>query len=202
VVLTIIIKLSMDQKTLSGFVLAGGKSSRLGEDKAMLNYKGKPLLIHSLEIIRPFCQNLYVSGNKPEYSIAGVELMPDLYHEYGPISGLFSVLNRSETDWNLVISVDVPLINSDLIELLIANKNDYDCIVPRHSLCIEPLIGVYHKKAITTMKELIESEDFRLTNLLSALNTNYFDCDFLLNDNPGLFLNVNRPDDYQLISGI
>jgi molybdopterin-guanine dinucleotide biosynthesis protein A len=184
----------MDQKTLSGFVLAGGRSSRLGEDKAMLNYKGKPLLIHSLEIIRPFCQNLYVSGNKPEYSIAGVELIPDLYHECGPISGLFSVLNRSETDWNLVISVDVPLINSDLIELLIANKNDYDCIVPRHSLGIEPLIGLYHKKAITTMKELIESGDFRLTNLLSALNTNYFDCDFLLNDNPGLFLNVNRPD--------
>lgn len=190
----------MTEEKLTGFILAGGKSSRMGTDKALLSYHGKPLLNNAIELILPFCDTVLVSGNKKEYSVSGIEPVPDIYEDCGPISGIFSVLNHSTTEWNIVLSVDMPFITRKLIEQLIANKNG-DCVVPKHSLGVEPLIGLYNKSAIETIRQMIESGDFRMTKLLSALNTNYLDCNFLLKEQPNLFLNVNRTDDYQLISG-
>jgi molybdenum cofactor guanylyltransferase len=184
---------------ISGFILAGGKSRRMGTDKALLVLQGKPLLEHMISLIEPFCNKVLISAQNSDYRGFGVELIPDIYSDCGPIAGIFSALKYSISDWNLLVSVDVPFINDELLFFLISNIDDSDCIIPKHDSGVEPLIGLYHRGAVPMIKEMIKTEDFRLTNLLSKLNTRYLDCNDLIKKYPRLFMNINRMEDYQSI---
>ncbi len=190
----------MNKKSdVSGFILAGGKSSRMGTDKALLTFQDKPLLQYMIELIAPFCDNLAISGHNSDYSTFCIEMVPDLYPDCGPIAGIFSSLKYSDSDWNLLVSVDVPFSNDELFQSLISSIGDYDCIIPQHTSGVEPLIGLYNKRTLTVIEEMIKSGDYRLTNLLSKLNTCYMDCNNLIKKYPRLFMNINRMEDYQSI---
>jgi len=184
---------------ITGFILAGGKSRRMGTDKALLTFQEKPLLEHMIKLINPFCNTIAISGQNSDYSIFGVEMVTDLYSGCGPIAGIYSSLNHSQNDWNLFVGVDVPFVNEALLFLLISNIGEYDCIIPMHTSGVEPLIGLYHRRISPIVEELIRSGDYRLTNLLSKLNTRYVDCNDLVKKYPRLFMNINRMDDYQSI---
>ncbi len=184
---------------ISGFILAGGKSRRMGTDKALLKFQEEPLLLHMIKSIEPFCDNLAISGQNSDYSAFGIDMVPDLYSDCGPIAGIFSALNYSVSDWNLMVSVDVPFVNDELFHLLISNIGDCDCIIPRHTFGVEPLIGLYNRRIWPVVEELIKAGDYRLTNLLSKINTRYMDCNHLIKKYPRLFMNINRMEDYQSI---
>lgn len=184
---------------ISGIILAGGKSRRMGTDKALLVFQGKPLLEHMIGLIEPFCNKVFISGQNSDYSSFGVEMVPDLYTGCGPIAGIFSALKYSVSDWNLLVSVDVPFVNEELFLFLISNIGEYDCIIPKHTSGVEPLIGLYHRRAVSIIEEMITTGDYRLTNLLSKLNTRYLDCNDLIKKYPRLFMNINRMEDYQSI---
>jgi len=184
---------------ISGFILAGGKSRRMGTDKALLLFDGKPLLLHMISLVEPFCDNTAISGQNSDYSTFGLEMVPDLYSDCGPIAGVFSALTYSVSDWNLLVSVDVPFVNEELFLFLISNVGEYDCIIPTNSSGFEPLIGLYNRRTLPVIEEMIKSGDYRLTNLLSKLNTRYVDCNHLIEKYPRLFMNINRMEDYQSI---
>ena len=189
----------MEKEGISGFVLAGGKSSRMGRDKALLDFRGQPLLPYMLNLLRPFCSDTFISGNNPVYQMFGVKVIPDIYADKGPISGIFSVLNFTQSDWNLIVSVDVPMVNHELLLYLIDHRNSYDAVVPVHSEGTEPLIALYHKRIIPIIQEMIDTNDYKLMNLFKRINTYYLDCNELVRRHPHLFLNVNKLDDYQAI---
>jgi molybdenum cofactor guanylyltransferase len=184
---------------ISGFILAGGKSRRMGTDKALLTFHGKPLLVHMFRLIEPLCDKVLISGQNSDYTSFGFEIVPDLYTGCGPIAGIFSVLKYSVFDWNLLVSVDVPFVNEELFLFLISNMGEYDCIIPKHTSGVEPLIGLYHRRTLPVIEEMINSGDYKLTNLLSKLNTQYVDCNNLIKKYPRLFMNINRMEDYQSI---
>jgi len=185
--------------SISGFILAGGKSSRMGTDKALLVFQEKPLLEHMIKLIKPFCTNIAISGQNPDYSIFGVEMVPDLYSGCGPIAGIYSSLKHSDCDLNLLVGVDVPFVNEELFLSLISNIGEYDCIIPEHTSGVEPLIGIYNRRALSVIEEMIKAGDFKLSKLLSKLNTRYLDCNELIKKYPRLFMNINRLEDYQSI---
>lgn len=187
------------QPDISGFILAGGKSSRMGTNKAMLEINNESMLTRMIRFIAPFCANIAISGEGVGYDDFNVEIIPDFFTGYGPIAGLYSSLKYSSTEWNLVVSVDSPFLNKELINLLLVNIGPFDCIIPQHSNGVEPLIGLYHKRALPALKKQIEFGDYKLSRLLSALNTNFVDCDYLVEKYPRLFMNLNYPEDYQLI---
>ncbi len=189
----------MQRAEITGFVLAGGKSSRMGQDKALLEFQGQSLLAHMLKLITPFCSNTFISANNLEYQSFGADLIPDVYQGKGPISGIFSALSASCSDWNLIVSVDVPLVNPELLQYLVDSRNSYDAVVPVHLHGNEPLIALYHRCVIPALQEMIEMKDFKLTNLFPHINTNYLDCNFLVEKYPQLFLNLNRQEDYRAI---
>ena len=188
-----------DNLSISGFILAGGKSSRMGTDKALLMFQGKPLLEHMISLIKPLCDKVAISGQNSDYSSLGIELVPDLYSDCGPISGIYSVLKYSVSDWNLLVSVDVPFVNDELFHVLISKIGDYDCVIPKHISGVEPLIALYNRRTSPVIEEMITTGDYRLTNLLSKLSTSYVDCNELIKKHPRLFMNINRMEDYQSI---
>jgi molybdopterin-guanine dinucleotide biosynthesis protein A len=184
---------------ISGYILAGGRSSRMGTDKALLIFQEKPLLKHIISLIEPICDIVVISGQNFGYSNFGVEIVPDLYTQCGPIAGIYSSLEHSVSEWNLLVSVDVPFINEELLQYLISEAGDYDCVVPEHRLGVEPLIGMYRRRILPVVDEMITHGDYKITRLLSQVNTRYLDCNSLVDKYPRLFTNINRPEDYQLI---
>src|SRR5277367_1066850 len=106
----------------AGFVLAGGRSRRMGRDKAMLPYRGRPLIAHVAETVEKV---LYGSGHativgQPDrYRDLGYRVLADLYPDCGPLGGIVTALQQSAADWNLVVACDMPnLAEADLRELL------------------------------------------------------------------------------------
>ncbi len=189
----------MEEGNITGYVLAGGKSSRMGTDKAMLEFRGQPLLLHLLELIKPHCNNVFISGSNVDYESFGVGLVPDIYQDKGPLGGLYSVLLHSKSEANLIVSVDNPMITSKFIGLLTSEYKDSDCIVPVHKSGVEPLIAVYNKRIVPVIETMLQGENYKLLNLLSRIDTRYIDCNFLLESNPKLFTNLNRMEDYQSV---
>jgi len=185
------------EKELTGFILAGGKSSRMGFDKAFLLVGNKPLLQNMIDVIEPFCESLAISGQNSDYADFQLELVPDVFPESGPISGLYSVLQYSSTDWNLVVGVDLPFLDEELISYLISNIGDYDCVIPKHMNGVEPLVGVYHRRILPVIETQIGNGKLKMTKLLSEINTCYVDCNHLIEKNPKLFHNINSLEDYQ-----
>lgn len=190
----------MNRKTeLSGFILAGGKSSRMGFDKAFLLVENKPLLQNMIEVIQPFCQKIAISGQNSDYADFHLEMVPDVFSEIGPISGLYSVLQYSSTEWNLIVGVDIPFLDEELISYLISNIGDCDCVIPKHINGVEPLAALYHRRILPVIDTQISEGIFKLTKLLSEINTCFIDCNQLIDKNPKLFHNLNSLEDYQNI---
>ncbi len=184
---------------ISGFILAGGRSRRMGTDKAMLPIENQSLLKRMISRIEPFCESVAISGQNPDYLIYKLEMISDVFSDCGPISGLYSVLNYTSTEWNLVVSVDVPFVNEELIRYLLINATEYDCVIPQHDSGVEPLVGLYNRRILPVLDEMIKAGNFKLMNLLAKVHTRYLNCNNLIQDYPRLFFNINRPGDYQSV---
>ena len=184
---------------ISGFILAGGKSKRMGTDKALLKIQNEPLLKRILDLINPFCDSIKISGNNIGYADFGAPIISDSFMGCGPIAGIYSCLLHSSTEWNLILGVDLPFLNVELIEYLISGVGDFDCIIPKHNSGIEPLAGLYHVRILPEVEKMIQSGDYKLMNMLGKLNTRYLDCAYLVEKYPRLFTNLNRPEDYHSI---
>ncbi|WP_433972061.1 molybdenum cofactor guanylyltransferase [Tunturiibacter lichenicola] len=101
-------------EAVGGYVLAGGKSSRMGANKALLELAGKPLVRHAVEKLRRVCADVWVLSNDPKLSECA-PVLPDLHPECGPMGGMEAALLHSAFDWNLFLPVDMPFLPSSFI---------------------------------------------------------------------------------------
>jgi molybdenum cofactor guanylyltransferase len=180
---------------ITGIILAGGQSSRMGTDKAMLQIDEKTLMERAIEICKPICHEILISSNKPKHENFGFTVIPDEINNCGPIGGIYSCLNKSETDWNLMISVDSVFVPTDFIKFLISKTGVVDAVVPIHKNGKEPLIALYHKNCLTVIQEKLDLKDYKLHHLLDSLHTRFVDVDAWIKKYPEIFRNFNRPED-------
>lgn len=180
---------------ITGIILAGGKSTRMGTDKTFLKLNGKTLLERSIELIQPFCDSLIISSNNPEHERFGYKTIPDEIPNCGPIGGIHSCLKYSKTDWNFIISVDSVFVEPKFVEFLVSEIGEFDSVVPIHSKGKEPLIALYNKNCLVEIEKMIQSGDFKMHNLLNSINTKWVDSQNWINKYPQLFRNLNHPED-------
>ncbi|MBT3384266.1 MAG: molybdenum cofactor guanylyltransferase [Prolixibacteraceae bacterium] len=180
---------------ISGIILAGGKSLRMGTDKTFLEINGQTLLERAIELCRPFCQTILISSNNKEHGKLGFEIIPDEINDCGPLGGIYSCLKNSETDWNFVISVDSVFAESEFVKFLASQTGSFDAIVPVYLKGKEPLIALYHKRSLTEISKMLDSGNFKMHDLLNKLNTKFVDTQNWLEKYPQLFRNLNRPED-------
>ncbi|MEI7526218.1 MAG: molybdenum cofactor guanylyltransferase [Mariniphaga sp.] len=188
----------MTTPKITGIVLAGGRSSRMGEDKSLMRLNGKTLIEYSIDALRPICEKVIISSNNPNYDFTGCEVWPDELPDQAPIIGIYSCLKRSETELNIILSCDIPLMSASMIGFLLAKSADYDITVPVHDNGqIEPLCGVYKKSSLEILKEFIESGNFRLNDCIRLASYQFIPVDAQIPCNtPNLFLNINTPSDF------
>jgi len=152
------------ENRITAILLAGGKSQRMGTDKGLLDLNGKTFIQHICDALRPVVGSniLIVSANK-DYDALGFSRVEDIIENKGPVGGLYTALKESKTKVNLVLSVDVPLVTSELLQWLVENHNETDMVTQtKIGDKTSPLIGVYDRSMRIIFGEQIAGNKLKL----------------------------------------
>ncbi len=187
----------MNKIEVTGIVLAGGAGSRMGKDKGLCNFKGKPLTAYAIEVLQPLCGSILISSNNvSDYQRFGYKVIPDIYKDIGPMGGIYSSLTESKTKHNIIISCDTPFLVSSVLEHVLTNSTNFDVVVPRHgNSYIEPLAAYYSKNIINKLSESIISENYKLMDFFNKVVYKSVAVDNIAGFSKMLFKNLNTPND-------
>ncbi|MBN2349079.1 MAG: molybdenum cofactor guanylyltransferase [Bacteroidales bacterium] len=160
----------MKLRMLTGIIIAGGKSSRVGEDKGLKTFKGKKMVEYPLQLLTHLCDEILISSNNINYGQFGYPVIPDSVADIGPAGGLYSALLHTHNDYNIVLSCDMPFIKPGLLELLLNVKEDYAIIIPFTEYSgYEPLCALYHIDVLPVLEKSIQTGDYKLQNLITKV---------------------------------
>ena len=155
---------------ITGIILAGGKSSRMGSDKGLIEFNGKPMIQHIIDRFNELNLPILIIANNPAYSKFGYPVVEDLIKDKGPVGGIYTGLMTSNSDRNLIVSCDMPNISSQLLEHLINQSKGHPLTIPHHGQRLHPLIGVYSKSTLDSFKASLKNDQLRLSSICSALD--------------------------------
>lgn len=178
-------------------ILAGGKSQRMGRDKASLVLGEQTLLQHVAAILQTMFPRVLVSVRQPRPDIALPQIC-DTHADAGPLAGLYSALLHAETPWIFAVATDMPFIQPALIDYLATQRDDVQAVVPRVHGHPQPLAAFYAKSCMTPYRALLDGDGTRgLCKALEQLKVCYVDESDLLAADPGLrsFFDLDTPQD-------
>lgn len=161
----------MDKKHITGIILAGGKSSRMGTDKGFLMLNNKSFMQHSIDALTPLVSEIIIVSNHNNYDAFGLKRVEDIIEDAGPLAGIYSGLIASKTKYNLVLSCDIPLINSDVLARLISGIDNTSEVIQIESNGRKmPLIALYKKSCETVFKKLLSQGERKLQFAVNQCN--------------------------------
>jgi molybdopterin-guanine dinucleotide biosynthesis protein A len=182
---------------VSIYILAGGKSSRMGSDKATTLFHGKQLIQHVIDVVSLISPNIFILSNQDSHTKFGFECIKDIIKDVGPAGGIDAMLQHSKHEKNILVGCDMPFIDVVSIQKIITASNNYDIAVPLLNNYPEALIGVYHSSCKEKWRnELIKGER-KLSTFISKFNTHLIDGNELQKENPLLFSNFNSLKDIE-----
>lgn len=184
----------------TGIVLAGGKSSRMGRNKALLDFGGTRIIEHTVDLFKSIFPEVIIVTNSPEeYASMGIKTVTDIFPGKGSLGGIYTGLIHSSHDYSFIASCDMPFLRRELIEFLISLKEGYDVVVPRLKDGYEPLHAVYSKNCINQIEGMIDKGDLRIIGFYPEVRVREVSEDELapFNPEPSSFININTPDEYQ-----
>jgi molybdopterin-guanine dinucleotide biosynthesis protein A len=191
----------LSENKITGIILAGGKSSRMGMDKGFCAVNGKPMVQYAIEVLEQICDSLIISSNNSDYELFGFPVIPDLIKDIGPMGGIYTGLKQSETQYNFFLSCDMPMVTSDIIWHILEQKQNYDAIVPLWNNYPEPMCAYYNKNIINTLEDFIKKKNFKIQDIYPEIDHKKID---ISPDHPFysqlLFTNVNCGADLQRIN--
>lgn len=158
-------------KTLNAYILAGGKSSRMGTDKGLLLLNGKPFVSHIYEALKPIVgDNIVVVSANSDYDFLGCKRIEDIVTDKGPVGGIYTALHNSNSNLNLIVSVDVPLVSTELLQWIVAHHtDDFQMTQIEVEGKSSPLIAVYDKSLENIFKENLQNEQLRLRIVIESI---------------------------------
>lgn len=154
---------------ITGIILCGGKSSRMGADKGLLSIGGKAMIAHVIEALKPLCSEILLVTSNKDYEQFGYSLVPDNTENFGPVAGVLSGLNASKNDLNLVLSCDVPFVLTALLKQLTEQIGSHDAIAASSADGVHPLVGAYRKRCTEYFELAVRSEEHRLRTVFERL---------------------------------
>lgn len=176
---------------ITGIILAGGNSSRMGMEKALIVYEGQNLIERATSLLQHYCDSILISSNKTCANDFGCELVQDEHEDIGPISGLYAALKASQNEHNIVIPCDTPFVTIDVYQQLLRHSENHDAVIAGTAdNFVEPLIGYYHRSIFKTLGRQIEKGDYKLHNILKLINAKVE-----IFSDKNLFMNINTPSD-------
>lgn len=188
----------MLRSDLTGIVIAGGKSRRMGAEKGLISFGGKPLITYPVKILSEVCERVIISANSNSYGFLGLPVIADQARGGGPMIGIYSGLLSSETEYNLVLSCDMPMITEALLQQIISSAKGCTAAIAFHRGFAEPLCGIYNRSLVSELESHISGEKFKLITFLEKTGARFIEIDESLPFyHPNLFLNMNTPQDIE-----
>lgn len=194
---------------LSGIILCGGNSSRMQTNKALLKLGDKTVIeIIAAKLKSIFNEVLISANDSKEYDFLKLPVVNDVFISKGPLAGIHSALKYSSTEKNFIISCDMPLISSELINFIANYDSDKKIILPETEGRIQQLCGVYSKSLLPIIEEIIsESEKDEnikssIYELIRRVPTDIVNIESLTLYDKNLFLNMNTQEDYEQVKRI
>ncbi|WP_223906324.1 molybdenum cofactor guanylyltransferase [Geobacter sp. AOG1] len=195
--------MSSPNPDITGVILVGGQSRRMGTDKAFLDLRGRPLIERVLRVCEEVCGSVLLVGNRPErFSAYGLPVVPDIYPG-SSLGGLYTGLSHASTPTIFATPCDIPFPNAAIMRHLISCRDDYDAVVPLTTHGVEPLFAIYTKACLEPMRRMLEAGNVRIHDLYSLIRIRYVETAELASLDPfgTAFLNLNTPDDYEKARG-
>jgi molybdopterin-guanine dinucleotide biosynthesis protein A len=184
------------QEKLNGVILAGGKSSRMGSEKGVIEVNGEKMIITLCRLLKPLVSNILIITSNSDYQFLGYPLYADLILDSGPAGGIFTGLSCSSTDKNLILPCDTPFLTTDFLHYLIEESGHAEITVPVYKSRIHPLCGVYSKTFLPEWEKRVRNGELKLVELLKHFQVKYLDIDLIPEFDGGrLFRNINCPED-------
>ncbi len=184
---------------LTAFILAGGRSSRMGADKALLSFGDENLLQRGMQIAAAVTDAVYIAGPKQQYGRFG-EVIEDIYSGAGPLAGIHAALTATGTDLNLILSVDMPLMTAEFLRWLVRKaETTADLIVVPHAAGgLQPLCATYRRAVAEIAWQALLEGDYKIGHLFERAPTHFIAQDEIVaaGFSVEIFQNVNTPEDY------
>jgi molybdopterin-guanine dinucleotide biosynthesis protein A len=187
-----------NKDSITAFILAGGLSSRLGQEKGLVKVRGFPLISFPLKTVLALTQSAYIIGPPRKYRRLGFPVIPDSVKSRGPLSGLFTALQTSPTPLIILLACDMPKVSPSFLELLWRRIQGADAaIVRRLDGTVEPLCGIYSKQCLPQVRLALDSGNCSLNDLLCKLQICFLEEDEFaqLHFSSSIFENINTPTD-------
>lgn len=183
----------------SGAILAGGKSSRMGQDKALMQVDGRAMIVRVAEVLKRECYDVAIISNRASnYRFLNLPVIQDALPSRGPLVGIYTALLHAETQYCLIVACDLPFVNAPLIRILCQKIGCHDAAVFQSSAGVEPLFAVYSKGCLQVVKNQIETGQLKVSQLFHKIDT------VLVRvpsgehqDYDRAFLNVNTPKELE-----
>lgn len=187
-------------KTISSILLAGGKSSRMGKDKARLKLDGRLMILQGIaRKLLTISDEVIVSTDGRRYDDlnVGVKWVDDVYPGVGCLGGIYSGLKEASSDYALVVACDMPFLNLELLRYMISLPRDYDILAPRLGDKIEPLHAIYSKSCLQPTKRLLEAGHRKIVDLFGKVRVRYLSQEVIERYDPEhrSFFNINSPNE-------
>ena len=186
---------------LTAFVLAGGKSTRMGADKAFVGYDGRTLLARALDLARSVTPDVRIVGSSEKFA-SFAPVVEDIFRDCGPLGGIHAALRASPVELNLMLAVDTPFVSSSFLQYLIRQARRELAavvVVPRLNTGWQPLCAIYRREFADAAEPALRAGKNKIDRLFAVVGTRVIDQQELEAAGffPALFRNLNTPQELE-----
>ena len=185
---------------MNASILVGGKSSRMGSNKAFLELKGKTFIELQIELLREMFDEIFISANtSSEYEYLNLPIFKDIYPGKGPLGGIYTSLINSSSLHTFMLACDMPFVGPELIKHLKDLTKEYDVVIPKSEKGLEPLHAFYSKNCIDPIKRSLDENNLRIIGFFPHVKVKIVELDSIASSDrfKNSIKNLNTMDDYE-----
>lgn len=184
---------------MTGAILAGGLSTRYGQNKAFLELAGMRLIDRVVADMKEIFKDVILIANeKGQYEYLGIPVIEDLIKQLGPLGGIYTGLMRIANEAGFFVACDMPFISPQLVRYMVDIRDKYAAVVPSGATGIEPLHAIYTRTCLGPIKDLIDAQRYQVRLFYEHVSVKYVTEDEIRKfvSPRGAFLNINTPDEF------
>ena len=185
---------------LTAFILAGGQSRRMGQDKAFLKLGGRTLLAHAMELASSIASSVRIVAPQEKF-LTVARTIEDVFPDCGPLAGIHAALTRTTTELNLILAVDLPFVESEFLSYLIAQASQISALVtvPQAGKGLQPLCAVYRREFHEVAERALKKKKNKIDALFADGETRVISESELtrIGFSCKMFENLNTPEEFE-----
>lgn len=188
-----------DPADVTGVILAGGQSRRMGRDKATLSLAGRTLFEHALHALDAVFERVLIAGDRPDLASTAVPCFPDTYPG-STLGGIHGGLKAAQTPWIFVAPCDLAAPDPNLIRHLLPYRHQHEAVVPRTPKGFEPVFALYHKNCLPAMEQMLRTGNYRIYDFYDRIRVRLVEAREMPAGWETSLINLNSPHDLQQLN--